>query len=223
MTGIAPVRQHMSLRTETRVTIPVDGVELDGDLRVPANATGLVLFAHGSGSSRLSPRNTFVAEVLREHGLGTLLFDLLTETEDETRETRFDIDLLTARLLAATEWIRTVETINGLGLGYFGSSTGAAAALRAAAQEGSDIGAVVSRGGRVDLASESLADVTAATLFVVGGADTQVLELNRTAFAALACRKDLDVIEGAGHLFEGSGELESVAELAADWFERHLS
>ncbi|AXG05106.1 alpha/beta hydrolase [Haloplanus rubicundus] len=205
------------------VTVPVDDVRLDGELAVPDGASGLVVFAHGSGSSRLSPRNNFVAEVLRTRGLGTLLFDLLTEAEDRTRETRFDIDLLTGRLLGATAWLRGREGTAGMRLGYFGSSTGAAAAVRAAAERGDDIDAVVSRGGRVDLASERLSAVTAPTLFVVGGADTEVLERNREALAALTCRKELAVVEGAGHLFEGEGELEEVADLAAEWFATHLS
>lgn len=209
--------------TETMVTIPIEEVRLEGELILPDGAAGLVAFAHGSGSSRKSPRNTYVAEVLREHDLGTLLFDLLTEDEDREYETRFDIELLTTRLLAATEWLRQRAETRPLRLGYFGSSTGAAAALRAAARRGDDVGAVVSRGGRVDLASEALADVTAPTLFVVGGADTQVLELNRGGFDELTCTKELAVVEGAGHLFEGPGELEEVAELAAEWFEKHLS
>ncbi|RLM89396.1 alpha/beta hydrolase [Halobellus sp. Atlit-38R] len=209
-------------QSETLVSIPADGVELPGELLIPEDAAGLVAFAHGSGSSRHSPRNTFVADVLRRHGVGTLLFDLLTEEEDREYETRFDIDLLTARLVAATEWIREYEETRDLNLGYFGSSTGAAAALRAAARRGDDVAAVVSRGGRVDLASEQLPAVTAPTLFIVGGADTQVLELNRDALAELTCERELEVVEGAGHLFEGSGELDEVAELAAEWFESHL-
>jgi len=213
----------MAEQYENLVTIPVDDVELEGELILPAGAAGLVAFAHGSGSSRKSPRNNFVAEVLREHGLGTLLFDLLTEVEDVDYQTRFDIDLLTSRLLAATEWIENLDDTRELNLGYFGSSTGAAAALRAAARRGDDVDAVVSRGGRVDLASEALPDVTAATLFIAGGADTQVLELNRAGHESLTCTKELAVIEGAGHLFEGPGELEEVADLAADWFERYLS
>ncbi|WP_254279409.1 dienelactone hydrolase family protein [Haloarcula marina] len=207
--------------TDTLVSIPVDGVELEGELVIPPEARGVVVFAHGSGSSRKSPRNTFVAEVLGRHGLGTLLFDLLTEAEDQTRETRFDIDLLTERLLAATEWLRERPDTETLSLGYFGASTGAAAALRAAARR-DDVAAVVSRGGRVDLASEQLPAVAAATLFVVGGADTQVLALNREAYAALSGPKDLQVVAGAGHLFDGPGELEAVADLAASWFERQL-
>lgn len=213
----------MTERSEDLVTIPVDGVRLEGELVLPDGATGLVVFAHGSGSSRHSPRNNYVAEVLRAHDLGTLLFDLLTEAEDQTYETRFDVDLLTARLVAATEWLRGREETRASDIGYFGSSTGAAAALRAAARRGDDIDAVVSRGGRVDLASEQLADVTAATLFVVGGADTQVLELNRDAYERLTGEKELHVVEGAEHLFERPGELEEVAEVAAAWFERHLS
>jgi len=212
----------MSTESEQIVRIPADGVELEGALVVPDGAPGLVAFAHGSGSSRHSPRNNYVAGVLREHGLGTLLFDLLTEAEDVDRATRFDIDLLTERLLAATAWLRGREDVGDLNLGYFGSSTGAAAALRAAAAE-PDVGAVVSRGGRVDMATESLADVEAATLFVVGGADYQVLELNREAYDVLTCEKELHVVEDAGHLFEGPGQLEEVADVAADWFAEHLA
>ncbi|MFC7132760.1 MULTISPECIES: dienelactone hydrolase family protein [Salinibaculum] len=213
----------MTDQSDSLVTIQTDGVELEGELQVPADATGLVIFAHGSGSSRKSPRNTFVADQLRERGLGTLLFDLLTEAEDRRRETRFDIDLLTDRLLGATEWVRDNPTTAGLTLGYFGSSTGAAAALRAAAERGDDVAAVVSRGGRVDLAAEQAPDVTAATRLIVGGADTQVLELNREVLDALTCETDIAVVEGAGHLFEGEGELETVADLAGEWFADHLS
>ncbi|MFB6124282.1 MAG: dienelactone hydrolase family protein [Haloferacaceae archaeon] len=205
------------------VSIPTDGVELEGELAVPDGAEGLVVFAHGSGSSRKSPRNNFVAETLRERRLGTLLFDLLTEAEDQVRENRFDVPLLTDRLVAVTEWVRERDDVGDLNVGYFGASTGAAAALRAAARLDGDVDAVVSRGGRVDMASAVLSEVTAPSLFVVGGADTQVLERNREAFARLHCEKDLAVVEGAGHLFEGPGELEEVAELAADWFEAHLA
>jgi len=204
------------------VYIPVDDVELEGMLEIPESASGLVVFAHGSGSSRKSPRNNFVAEVIRDRGVGTLLFDLLTEEEDQVYETRFDISLLTDRLVAVTEWLRGRDETAELAIGYFGSSTGAASALRAAARRPADTDAVVSRGGRVDLASEVLDEVRAPSLFIVGGADTQVLELNREAFAQLECEKELAVIEGAGHLFEGEGELEDVAEIAADWFATHL-
>lgn len=212
----------MTDTTTEPVTIPADGVELEGDLGMPAGAQGLVVFAHGSGSSRKSPRNNYVAEVIRERGVGTLLFDLLTEDEDEQYETRFDIPLLVDRLLAATEWLRGRPETSDVKLGYFGSSTGAAAGLLAAAELSDETDAVVSRGGRVDLAEERLAEVSAPTLFVVGGADEPVLSLNRDAFEKLDCEKSLEVIPGAGHLFEGAGELEDVAELAADWFETHL-
>jgi pimeloyl-ACP methyl ester carboxylesterase len=213
----------MMATEENIVYVPVDGVDLEGDLRIPEDASGLVVFAHGSGSSRHSPRNNYVAEVLRDRGLGTFLFDLLTAEEDQYRENRFDIPLLTDRLVTVTDWLEGYDATSGLTPGYFGSSTGAAAALRAAARRGSGVAAVVSRGGRVDMASEHLSDVRAATLFVVGGEDTDVLELNREAFEALDCEKELTVVEGAGHLFEGEGELEEVADVAADWFADHLS
>jgi pimeloyl-ACP methyl ester carboxylesterase len=216
-------RVHVTDAGSNPLSIPVDGVELEGELLVPDGATGLVVFAHGSGSSRHSPRNNFVAEVIRDRGLGTLLFDLLTEAEDRDRDNRFDIPLLTERLLGVTDWLCEREDTGSLPLGYFGSSTGAAAALRGAAREGTDIAAVVSRGGRVDMAEAALPDVEAATLFVVGGADTQVLERNREAADALSCETELAVVEGAGHLFEGEGELAEVADLAADWFATHLA
>jgi len=218
----AIVRVRMSGNDEDLVTIPVDDVELEGMLEIPPDASGLVVFAHGSGSSRKSPRNNFVAEVIRDRGLGTLLFDLLTEEEDQSRENRFDIPLLTERLVAVTEWLRDRDDTAALNVGYFGSSTGAASALRAAARLGDGVDAVVSRGGRVDMASDVLADVQASSLFVVGGDDTQVLELNREAYEQLTCEKDLHVVEGAGHLFEGEGQLEEVADVAADWFAETL-
>lgn len=213
----------MASTTETLVSIPVDTVELEGMLSVPEEAPGIVVFAHGSGSSRKSPRNNYVADVIRDRGLGTLLFDLLTEIEDRDRQQRFDIQLLTDRLLGTTDWLRNREEMAGRAVGYFGSSTGAASALRAAARQPGEICAVVSRGGRVDLASEQLEDVTASTLFIVGGNDTQVLELNRAALERLQCEHDLHIVEGAGHLFEAKGELEEVADVAADWFERTLT
>jgi pimeloyl-ACP methyl ester carboxylesterase len=218
MMPTAGVEGSMSQTTENLVHIPVDDVGLEGILEVPDGAGGLVVFAHGSGSSRKSPRNNFVAEVIRDRGLGTLLFDLLTEEEDQIRENRFDIPLLTDRLVAVTEWLWTRDTTRDLNVGYFGSSTGAASALRAAARLEDDIDAVVSRGGRVDMASEVLDEITMPTLFIVGGADTQVLELNREAYDQLSCEKELHVVEGAGHLFEDEGELEEVADVAADWF-----
>jgi pimeloyl-ACP methyl ester carboxylesterase len=218
MMPAAGVEVSMSQTTEDLVHIPVNDVELEGIVDVPDEARGLVVFAHGSGSSRKSPRNNFVAEVIRDRRLGTFLFDLLTEEEDQIRENRFDIPLLTDRLVAVTEWLWTRDATRGLNVGYFGSSTGAASALRAAARLGDDIDAVVSRGGRVDMASEILDEITMPTLFIVGGADTQVLELNREAYDQLSCEKELHVVEGAGHLFEDEGELEEVADVAADWF-----
>jgi pimeloyl-ACP methyl ester carboxylesterase len=205
------------------VAVPVDDAELEGSLKIPPDATGVVVFAHGSGSSRKSPRNRFVAEVLRERGLGTFLFDLLTEREDQIRENRFDIPLLTDRLVTATEWLSGREETRGLNVGYFGSSTGAAAALRAAARLGRDVDAVVSRGGRVDMAADVLDEIRVPTLFVVGGDDTKVLELNREAYDRLDCEKELHVVAGAGHLFEREGELAAVAEHAADWLVDALS
>jgi len=212
----------MSSTTEGLVEIPADGVRLEGDLQIPTDAPGIVVFAHGSGSSRHSPRNNFVAETLRERGVGTLLFDLLTEAEDRSRQNRFDIPLLTDRLLAVTEWLRDQEPSATHTLGYFGASTGAAAALRAATQSGDDVDAVVARGGRVDMAEEALSEVRAPTLFVVGGADNEVLELNRQAYEQLACERGLHVVAGAGHLFEEEHELQEVATVAADWFAEHL-
>lgn len=216
------VKGGMSRPTENLVDIPVDNVELEGMLDVPNDATGLVVFAHGSGSSRKSPRNNFVAEVIRNRGLGTLLFDLLTEEEDQIRANRFDIPLLTDRLVAVTEWLWTRDATRPLNVGYFGSSTGAASALRAATRLEDDIDAVVSRGGRVDMASAVLDEITMPTLFIVGGDDTQVLELNREAYDHLSCEKELHVVDGAGHLFEGDGEIEEVADVAADWFVESL-
>ena len=207
----------------SNVHIPADAVELDGELVLPSSATGVVLFAHGSGSSRFSPRNTFVAEVLQQHGIGTLLFDLLTRAEDQDYATRFDIDLLTRRLLAATAWLQANPQTQTLHIGYFGASTGAAAALQAAAEMGNKIAAVVSRGGRPDLAGETaLNQVTAPTLLIVGSADYGVIELNQQAYALLHCEKKLTLIAGATHLFEEPGTLEQAARSAANWFAQRL-
>jgi dienelactone hydrolase len=205
------------------VTIPLEGIGHAGDLAVPAGSRGIVVFAHGSGSSRLSPRNTYVATRLQEGGLATLLFDLLTETEDRRRETRFDIGLLTRRLEAATDWLIRQPELQTLAIGYFGASTGAAAALRAAASRPRQVSAVVSRGGRPDLASAELPRVRAPTLLIVGGHDEQVIELNRQAYALLAAHKELVIVPGATHLFEEAGTLERVAELACDWFLKYLA
>lgn len=210
------------MATTTQVSIPTGDVTLPGDLTVPEAPIGLVVFAHGSGSSRKSPRNQYVAEQLVGRDLATLLFDLLTEAEDRNRDTRFDIELLTDRLVAASAWVDEREDVGDLPTGYFGSSTGAAAALRAAARRPDRVQAVVSRGGRVDLAAAAFDSVTAPTRLVVGGADRQVLALNREAAAALACETEVTVVEGAGHLFEGEGELEAVADHAGEWFVDHL-
>jgi pimeloyl-ACP methyl ester carboxylesterase len=210
------------MKSPTSIEIPLGPVTLQGNLALPSDARALVVFSHGSGSSRLSPRNRFVAEMLRHKDLGTLLFDLLTPEEDEVYATRFDIDLLTERLIAVTRWLEGNPQTAGLSLGYFGSSTGAASALRAAAQLEERIGAVVSRGGRPDLAMESLPRVKAPTLLIVGGEDTQVLALNRKALARLDCEKRLAVVPGATHLFEEPGALEEAADLAAAWFAGHL-
>jgi putative phosphoribosyl transferase len=208
------------------VAIPLGDVTLSGDLTVPRDATGIVLFAHGAGSSRKSPRNRFVAEVLQRAGLATLLMDLLTEREEElerrTAHLRFDIDLLAGRLIGATDWVSEQASTRSLAIGYFGASTGAAAALVAAAERPVRIEAVVSRGGRPDLAGSALSSVTAPTLLVVGGSDTLVLELNRRALQTLSTEKRLEIVPGASHLFEEPGALDRVAELATDWFTEHL-
>jgi pimeloyl-ACP methyl ester carboxylesterase len=210
---------------EREVRIPVEGELLPGDLDVPEGALGLVVFAHGSGSSRLSPRNREVASALRASGrLGTLLFDLLTPGEDRDYQTRFDIPLLTSRLLEVTRWLLGEPTIPRLPVGYFGASTGAAAALGAAAEARSTVDAVVSRGGRPDLAGDALGRVVAPTLLIVGGLDTQVIDLNQDALRRLgAVEKRLEIVPGATHLFEEPGTLEQVSSLSADWFDRYLA
>jgi putative phosphoribosyl transferase len=214
------------ITTHAEVRIPIEHGHLEGELTVPEKAAGVVLFAHGSGSSRHSTRNQFVARIIRALGNGTLLFDLLTpaeEREDElTRGFRFDIDLLARRLVAATQWIEKQSETRSLGLGYFGSSTGGGAALVAAAEMGGAIDAVVSRGGRPDLAGSALARVQAPTLLIVGEYDETVLRLNEEALASLRCVKELKVVPRATHLFEEEGALEQVAQLAAEWFHRHL-
>jgi len=196
---------------------------LEGMLELPANVLGIVLFAHGSGSSRLSQRNNFVARELRAAGLGTLLVDLLTSEEDQTYATRFDIGLLTRRLADAARWLAEHPATKNLPIGLFGASTGAAAALRVAAERERKVAAVVSRGGRPDLAGdENLAQVLAPTLLIVGGADFQVIKLNEEAYREIKCEKELAIVPGATHLFEEPGALERVAALAAHWFARHL-
>ena len=207
---------------ERDVHVPIGGLRSPGTLGVPPGARGLVLFAHGSGSSRLSPRNVFVARGLQQAGVATLLFDLLTEREDRVYETRFDIALLSERMIGAAEWALAEPSTSALHLGFFGASTGAAAALRAAAKLGPDVFAVVSRGGRPDLTGSVIVDVRAPTLLIVGASDFDVLELNRQAYAQLRAEKELAVVPGATHLFEEPGALEEVTRLAADWFVRHL-
>lgn len=210
---------------EQEVTIPVvrDRVALGAHLHVPANAESIVVFAHGSGSSRHSSRNQYVARVLREAGLGTLLLDLLAPAEEPDRSKVFDIPLLASRLEAAVAWLRANPGTDRLRVGFFGASTGAGAALWAAAEPGVDIDAVVSRGGRPDLAGERLGSVRAPTLLIVGGADPDVLRLNQEAQARMRCETRLVVVPGAGHLFEEPGTLAAVANLARDWFQHHLA
>ena len=205
------------------VHIPVGSAAIEGMLEIPEGAVGLVLFAHGSGSSRLSPRNNYVAGVLRQAGVGTLLMDLLTQEEDRDYARRFDIALLTQRLLDAARWVVAQAEVRELPLGFFGASTGAAAALEAAAMLGDEAKAVVSRGGRPDMASnEVLATVTAPTLLLVGGLDDGVIDLNRQAHDQLRCEKKLLIVPGATHLFEEPGTLEEVAHQAANWFRTHF-
>ncbi len=213
----------MAVRSsEPAVNIPAGQAILEGNLIIPKGAKGLVIFAHGSGSSRLSPRNNFVAGELQKRKIATLLFDLLTEHEDERYENRFNIPLLAERLAAATEWVMRQPQGGKLKVGYFGASTGSAAALIAAAKMGTGIHAVVSRGGRPDLAMAALPFVEAPVLLIVGGNDYEVIEMNETAFARLKCEKKLEIVPGATHLFEESGALEEVARLAAEWFSKYL-
>ena len=216
----------MSEAVEREVRLEAGQVELDGDLVVPAGAAGVVLFAHGSGSSRHSPRNRWVAAALRRAGLATLLLDLLTPSEEErdraTAELRFDVGMLAGRLVAAVDWVLADAVTGGLPVGAFGASTGAGAALVAAVERPRAVAAVVSRGGRPDLAGPALARVRAPTLLIVGGRDPKVLDLNRAALAELPPSSRLEVVPGATHLFEEPGALDQVAGLAAAWFARHL-
>ncbi len=207
---------------EKHVYIPVDGAMLEGMLAIPEGAEGIVLFAHGSGSSRHSPRNNYVAAVLRKAGLATVLMDLLTREEDVDYEMRFDIGLLSERLDGVTRWAASEEKTGALRVGYFGASTGAAAALMSAASAGAAIGAVVSRGGRPDLAMDSLPLVKSPTLLIVGGHDELVIDLNRKAYEKIAAEKEMVIVPGATHLFEEPGALEEVAQLAVRWFSGRL-
>jgi pimeloyl-ACP methyl ester carboxylesterase len=212
----------MNAETTIRRDIAIGERQLPGILTIPQGAAGIVLFAHGSGSSRLSPRNQYVAEVVQQGRLATLLFDLLDDTEADDRQKVFDIELLAERLGEATEWLMGREESRGLKQGYFGASTGAAAALVAAARNPRRVGAVVSRGGRPDLAQDYLERVEAPTLLIVGGRDEPVIEMNRWALELLQCEKQLKIIPEATHLFPEPGALEQVAADAREWFERHL-
>jgi putative phosphoribosyl transferase len=225
---MTPTRADQYVSYERPVSIELVKATLEGDLALPAHPCGIVLFAHGSGSSRHSPRNRFVAETLQAHGIGTLLMDLLTASEEEidrrTSLLRFNIRLLSKRLAGATTWALRQPELRGLSVGYFGASTGAAAALVAAAELSGKVAAVVSRGGRPDLAGDALGSVVAPTLLIVGGHDGPVIDLNEQALAALGCsQKKLIVIPGATHLFEEPGALEEVAKVAAEWFSRHFA
>lgn len=218
--------QKVNPRTR-EVQVRTKDATLAGELFASRRMNGIVVFVHGSGSSRHSSRNQFVARSLQACGLGTLLFDLLTEKEEQeeayTRHLRFDVTMLAGRLLKVTEWLREQEEARGLRIGYFGSSTGAAAALMGAAELGNQIGAVVSRGGRPDLAVDHLRKVKAPTLLIVGGRDLPVIDLNEAAFGRLRCEKLLRILPGATHLFEEPGTLEQVAQLAGEWFQHYLS
>ena len=211
----------MDLRVHNEVSIPFGNIKLKGELIIPHRARAIVVFSHGSGSSRLSIRNQMVAKYLHEKNFGTLLFDLLTEEEDKNYHNRFEIDLLTERLAGTTEWLEKQPSAPGCQIGFFGASTGAASALKAASFL-PQIEAVVSRGGRPDLAMGYLPLVKAPTLLIVGGLDFDVLQLNREAYVKLNCEKKLEVVAGATHLFEEAGKMEIVSELAGNWFEKYL-
>ncbi len=216
--GFEPGRGWLDLP----IVLEVAGHQLEGELVVPPQPVGMVLFAHGSGSSRLSPRNHQVAQALQQAGMATLLFDLLEEREAADRRNVFDVELLAGRLAAATEWVRKQSALARLPLGFFGASTGAAAALIAAARSPQPVSAIVSRGGRPDLAEDWLERVTAPTLLIVGGEDDQVIEMNRNALSKLQWPARLELVTGATHLFEEPGALEEVARLAVEWFNAHL-
>ena len=213
-------------QTSEEVIVEAGKDRLEGNLTIPSGSTAIVLFVHGSGSSRFSSRNRFVAETLNNAGLATLLFDLLTDEEEDidrfTREYRFDIPLLARRLVGAIDWIKNYESTQALRIGLFGSSTGAAAALIGSTNRPNEVGAVVSRGGRPDLAGEALPNVQAPTLLIVGGNDSVVIQLNEDAAKLLSCKYQIEIIPGATHLFEEPGKLELVANLASDWFVNHL-
>ena len=220
------MKNNEPLPISKEILIRINGKSIFGNLKIPEKAEGLIIFAHGSGSSRFSTRNNYVAGILNKNNLGTLLFDLLTAEEEKidnyTAEYRFNIELLAKRLIDVTDWLIKEPSLKNLKLGYFGASTGAAAALAAAAKRPDIIYAVVSRGGRPDLAMESLHGVKAPTLLIVGGEDFEVIELNRTAYENISAKKKLEIIPGATHLFEEPGTLEEVSRLSAEWFTRYL-
>jgi putative phosphoribosyl transferase len=216
------MKQSVKQQTASDILVTAGRAKLRGILGLPQDPAGLVVFAHGSGSGRLSPRNTFVAQSLQAGGLATLLIDLLEDVEADDRRKVFDIDLLANRLLAVSDWMAHQPTTQRLPVGYFGASTGAGAALQAAARSPASVAAVVSRGGRPDLAEAYLSQVQAPSLLIVGGHDTVVVELNREAYAALSCPKQLIIVPGATHLFEEPGTLEQVARHALNWFQRYL-
>ncbi len=208
---------------EKLISIKQGPIAIEGMLKIPSQATGLVLFAHGSGSSRFSPRNNFVANILNENGLATLLIDLLSHQEDEVYQTRFDIDLLAERLNSVVEWLQKHADTKDLAIGLFGASTGAAATLQVAAARGADIKAVVSRGGRPDLAMPYLDQVVAPTLLIVGGNDFEVIKLNKAAYDRLVCTKKIEIVPHATHLFEEPGCLDAAAALANNWFKTYFT
>jgi len=212
----------MSIMKKEEIEIPLSSVTLKGELVLPEKAIGIVVFSHGSGSSRFSPRNKMVAELIQQHGMGTLLFDLLTEAEDRIYENRFDIDLLVSRLIETTDWLMVYKYTKEMPIAYFGASTGAASALRAAAYFGTKIKAVVSRGGRPDLALNVLPLVTAPTLLIVGQLDVPVIQMNKLAFDQLKSKKEMKIIPGATHLFEEPGKLMEVADMAIEWYKEYL-
>jgi dienelactone hydrolase len=220
------MKNNEPLPISKEILIRINGKSIFGNLKIPEKAKGLIIFAHGSGSSRFSTRNNYVAGILNKNNLGTLLFDLLTAEEEKidnyTAEYRFNIELLAKRLIDVTDWLIKEPSLKNLKLGYFGASTGAAAALAAAAKRPDIIYAVVSRGGRPDLAMESLHGVKAPTLLIVGGEDFEVIELNRTAYENISAKKKLEIMPGATHLFEEPGALEEVSRLSAEWFTRYL-
>jgi len=208
--------------TRELLRIPIGNISLEGELVIPENPQGLIIFAHGAGSSRLSPRNNYVAGLFQENGFGTFLFDLLTEQEDLVYSNRFNIGLISERMAGSTRWVKDNTAAHDLPVGYFGASTGSAAALTASLEGSLDIRAIVSRGGRPDLVMEILPMVKAPTLLIVGGEDTVVISLNMEAYKALTAEKDLKIIPGATHLFEEPGKLDEVAELAGQWFTAYL-